>query len=131
MSNPVPAPYDFNSDQVFSAVRQTLTVVGALLLATLPADLMLLILGLVPMAASVIWSIWRNADNWQDMLFSAMRQAVLIVGALAVGRGWITDQMFQLMSGTIVAFMSSALSFWFYRNAPGPILPGTTIVDPE
>lgn len=131
MSNPVPAPYDFNSDQVFSMVRQTLTVLGAVLLATLPADLGNLVIALVPIVASVAWSLWRNTDNWRDMLFSGMRQAVLIVGAFAVGRGWVTDQMFQLMSGTVIAMLSSALSFWFYREAPGPLLPGTTIVDQE
>lgn len=124
-----PKLFDFNSDQVFSYARQFLSVAGAMLLIVLPQDITNVVIALVPMAVSVIWSMWRNADNMLDMLFSFMRQAVLIVGALAVARGWVSDQWFQFIAGTGMAAVSSMLSMWFYRAAPGPELPGTTIVD--
>lgn len=121
--------FDFNSDQVFSVVRQILTAAGALMLAVLPPDLMNLTIGIVPIVASVTFSLWRNADNARDMLFSGIRQILLALGAFAAGKGWITNEMVQWISGMGFAAISSMLSMWFYRDAPGPLLPGTTIVD--
>lgn len=121
--------FDFNSDQVFSSMRQVMTASGALLLAVLPADLTNLAIGIVPIVVSVLWSLWRNTDNISDMIFSGTRQVLLAVGAFAVGKGWISNDMLQWIAGTGFAAISSMLSMWFYRNAPGPLLPGTTIVD--
>ena len=122
---------NMNSDQVFSMVRQLMTVLSGILLGTLETNLQNLVVGLVPLVASVTWSLWRNLDNAYDLVFSGMRQAVLVVGAYAVAKGWIADSQVQYLAGTVFTVLSSAISFWFYGNAPGPLLPGTTIVDPH
>ena len=122
---------NMNSDQVFSMVRQLMTVLSGILLGALEMNLQNLVVGLVPLVASVTWSLWRNLDNAYDMVFSGMRQAVLIVGAYAVAKGWISDSQVQYLAGTVFTVLSSVVSFWFYRDAPGPNLPGTTIVSTD
>lgn len=119
------------SDQTFSLMRQIMTVLGAVLLGSLEPNLQNLVIGIVPVVVSVAWSIWRNVDNLYDMVFAGMRQAVLIVGAFAVAKGWISDQQVQYLAGAVLAIISSVTSMWFYRKAPGPNLPGTTVVDPK
>lgn len=122
---------NMNSDQVFSMVRQLMTVLSGVLLGALETNLQNLVIGLVPLVASVTWSLWRNLDNAYDMVFSGMRQAVLIVGAYAVAKGWISDSQVQYLAGTVFTVLSSVLSFWFYRDAPGPNLPGSTVVSTD
>lgn len=122
---------NMNSDQVFSMVRQLMTVLSGILLGALETNLQNLVVGLVPLVASVTWSLWRNLDNAYDMVFSGMRQAVLIVGAYAVAKGWISDSQVQYIAGTVFTVLSSVVSFWFYRDAPGPNLPGTTVVSTD
>lgn len=122
---------NMNSDQVFSMVRQLMTVLSGILLGALEMNLQNLVVGLVPLVASVTWSLWRNLDNAYDMVFSGMRQAVLIVGAYAVAKGWISDSQVQYLAGTVFTVLSSVLSFWFYRDAPGPNLPGSTVVSTD
>jgi hypothetical protein len=122
-------PGNLNSDQVFSVARQIMTVFGAVVLGSLETNLQTLIIGVIPISISVIWSLWRNVDNGRDMVFSGMRQALLMVGAYAAARGWLSDQQVQYFAGAAFTLISSVMSFWFYRDAPGPLLPGTTIVD--
>lgn len=118
-----------NSDQVFSMVRQMMTALSGVLLGSLEANLQNLVISLVPLAASVTWSLWRNLDNTYDLVFSAMRQAVLAVGAYAAAKGWLAASQVEYLAGAVFAVISSVMSFWFYRDAPGPLLPGTTITD--
>lgn len=121
-----------NSDQLFSLLRQILTALSAFAIAHgwYAEDVSQMILAGVPAAASFVWGLWANVDNAKDMVFSGMRNLLVAVGVFAAARGWITAETVQSLTGIMTAILSSVLSMWFYRNEPGPNLPGTTVVDP-
>ena len=125
-----PKDVDFNQDQIFSAARHVMAFVGAMWLANAGTDVTNLVVGVVPIAAAMIWALWRNVDNKLDMLVSGMRQIVTIASGFAVAKGWVTDEVSKYIGGTVVALLNGVLSQLFYQNAPGPKLAGTTIVEP-
>lgn len=131
MGTPAPAANSMNTDQVFALVRGLLTVVGATYLTAWGKDYQDLFVGSVPIVVSVIWALWRNTDNKLDMLSSGLRQLIYIASGFAVGRGWITSETAQYLAGVVLYVCTQVISQMFYRNAPGPALPGTTIVDPK
>jgi hypothetical protein len=130
MGTPATAPNSMNGDQVFALVRGLLTIVGSTYLAAYGQDVQGLVVGIVPIAVSVIWALWRNVDNKLDMLSSGLRQIIYIASGFAVGKGWVTDQTAQYIAGVVLYVCTQVISQMFYRDAPGPILAGTTIVDP-
>jgi hypothetical protein len=47
----------------------------------------------------------------------------------ASGRGWVSNETAQYLAGVVLFICTQTISQLFYRNAPGPALAGTTIVD--
>ena len=54
-----------------------------------------------------------NADQW----YSVIRQVLLAIGAVAVYKGWFSNDQLTTIVGAVATVVSSALSFIFHSNA--------------
>lgn len=121
-----------NSDQAFSFLNTAFTVLGTLLATNgaLSADLQQIIMGVVTTVATFGVAWWFNTGNLADQATSMLRKLLVVFGTYATARGWVTAEQVQSWTGPILTIGSLVWSWWFYRDAPGPNLPGTTIVGP-
>lgn len=120
-----------NSDQAFSFLNTVLTVLGTLLATNgaLSNDMQQLVMGAVTTLATFAVAWWFNAGNIADQATSALRKLLVVFGTYATARGWVTAEQVQSWSGPVMTVAAMVWSWWFYRDDPGPNLPGTTIVD--
>lgn len=120
-----------NSDQILSLSNYVLGFIAALLMGWgVGVDDTKFAVGLLACVLSFGLAIWMNAASVHDALFSIGRRVVMMIGAFLVAKGWLTDtQAVQAVNLTLTV-LPVFLSMWFYSDAPGPNLPGTTIVDP-
>jgi len=118
-----------NMDQMVSLGNHLLGFVAALLLSWgVAGDLVDLATGVFATIITVSVSIWMNADNAFDAVQSVMRKCLMMVGVFAAGRGWVSAETGTMLVGTIMGLLPVAWSMLFYRDAPGPNFPGTTVV---
>lgn len=61
-----------------------------------------------------------NADQW----YSVIRQVLLAVGAIAVFKGWVSNDTLTQIAGVIMSVVSSGLSMIFHSTS------GQSIVAP-
>jgi hypothetical protein len=118
-----------NRDQVFSLTNHVIGIMGTLLAAngSMTADMQQQILGLLTVISSTVISVWFNHGNILDQITSATRKVLVIIGTYAAAQGWITGDQVQAWSGPIMVAATLFWSQFFYRDEPGPDLPGTTI----
>jgi hypothetical protein len=118
-----------NRDQVFSLTNHVIGIMGTLLAAngSMSDDLQQQILGALTAVASTGISVWFNYGNLLDQVSSATRKVLVIIGTYAAAQGWITGDQVQAWSGPIMVAATLFWSQFFYRDEPGPDLPGTTI----
>lgn len=119
----------FNRDQAFSLTNHVIGIVGTLLAANgaMSEDIQQQILGALTAIASTGISIWFNAGNVLDQVSSATRKVLVIIGTYGTARGWITGDQVQAWSGPVMVAATLFWSQFFYRDEPGPDLPGTTV----
>lgn len=125
-------PANMNRDQAFSTLNHMIAIAGALLATNggLAEDTQQLIIGFVAAAGSLGLSAWFNVDNLADVATSTFRKVIMLGGTYAVGHGWVSNSTMEILAGILLMGATYAWSMFFYRNEPGPNLPGTTIVDP-
>jgi hypothetical protein len=121
--------FKFNRDQVFSLTNHVIGIVGVMLATNgaLSDDMVQQILGALTAVASTGISIWFNAGNVLDQVTSATRKVLVAIGTYAAAKGWVTGDQIAAWTGPILMAATILWSSFFYRDAPGPDLPGTTI----
>lgn len=121
-----------NRDQAFSLLNHAIGAAG-MLLATSGAfalDTQQLIIGIMACVGSLALSAWFNVDNLADLATSTFRKLIMLGGTYAVAHGIVDKQTMSVIAGFILQVATLAWAMFFYRDAPGPNLAGTTIVDP-
>ena len=121
--------FKFNRDQVLSLTNHVIGIVGVMLATNgaLSDDMVQQILGALTAVASTGISIWFNAGNVLDQVTSATRKVLVAIGTYAAAKGWVTGDQIAAWTGPILMAATILWSSFFYRDAPGPDLPGTTI----
>ena len=121
--------FKFNRDQVFSLTNHVIGIVGVMLAThgALSDAMVQQILGALTAVASTGISIWFNAGNVLDQVTSATRKVLVAIGTYAAAKGWVTGDQIAAWTGPILMAATILWSSFFYRDAPGPDLPGTTI----
>lgn len=121
--------FNLNRDQVFSLTNHFIGIAGVFLATNggLSADMQALILGALTATLSAIVSVWFNYGNLLDQVTSATRKVLMAVGAYSTAKGWISGDQVAAWSGPVLMAATLFWSQFFYRDAPGPDLPGTTI----
>lgn len=72
---------------------------------------------------------WMNSGSVTDLATSALRKVLTIALTFATARGWISGDIATTIAGMAATTLPVIWSAVFYGKAPGPSLPGTTIVD--
>lgn len=122
---------NMNGDQLLSLGNYALAALGALLMAWgVAGDELKLAQGTFAALASLAVAIWMNVGNLYDLILSVGRRLVMIVFAYATAKGWLTESVAATAVNFAGMILPVLLSQWFYRDKPGPNLPGTTIIDP-
>lgn len=118
-----------NSDQAFSLLNNAIAMVGTVLATNgaLSADVQQIIIGVVTTVGSFALAWWLNDGNILDQAHSAFRKLLFVFGTFATTRGWVTAEQVQAWSGPVLAIATVVWGQWFYRDAPGPNLIGTTV----
>ena len=121
-----------NKDQLLMLGNYALAGLGALLASWgTGADESKAIEGVIAIAMSFGLAAWMNlGGTWLDVGLSFARRLVFVLGAYGVAKGWVSETLANQIVQGLLALLPMALSFWHYSYAPGPDLPGTTIVDP-
>lgn len=121
--------FKFNRDQVFSLTNHMIGIVGVFLATNgaLSDDMILQVLGALTAIASTGISVWFNAGNVLDQVTSATRKVLVAIGTYAAAKGWVSGDQVAAWTGPILMAATIFWSQFFYRDAPGPDLPGTTI----
>ena len=120
-----------NIDQVMSLGNHAVGVLAAVLMAWgIGTDITNLVTGVFLAAFSFAVGVWMNGDNLFDSVQSIMRKVLAMVLAFAAVRGWIREDWIPAITTTLATSLPIIWSMLFYRDAPGPNFPGTTIVDP-
>lgn len=120
-----------NRDQAFSLLNHLIGAAGSLL-ATSGAfadDTQMLIIGMLAGTGSLILSVWFNVENLADVATSTFRKLIMLGGTYAVARGAISQSAMEVLAGIMLQGATIAWALFFYRDAPGPNLIGTTVVD--
>lgn len=121
-----------NIDQVMSFGNHLVGILAAIMLSFgVSGDIANLATGVFLAAFSFAVGVWMNGDNALDALQSAMRKALAMVLAFSASRGWLSAEYTPAILNTVATILPIVWSMLFYRNAPGPNFPGTTIVDPK
>jgi hypothetical protein len=121
--------FNLNRDQVFSLTNHFIGIAGVFLATSggMTADMQVLILGAITATMSAVISVWFNTGNLLDQVTSATRKVFMAVGSYATMKGWISGEQVASWSGPVLMAATLFWSQFFYRDAPGPDLPGTTI----
>ena len=121
-----------NRDQAFSLLNHMIAIAGTMLATQggLADDTQMLVVGILATVGSLGLSMWFNVDNLADMATSSFRKLIMIGGTYATARGYIDAEMMAKIAGPLLMGAMLVWSQFFYRDAPGPNLAGTTIVDP-
>ena len=119
-----------NGDQMLSLGNYLLAGLGALLMHWgVQGDELNLAQGLFAIVMSIGLGVWMNAGNTYDIVMSVARRTLMILGVYGVAKGWVSQDTALTIVNAVIGFLPVALSMWFYRDAPGPNLAGTTVVD--
>lgn len=119
-----------NGDQVLSLGNYALAGLGAALAGWgLGANETHLATGMFAIVMSFGIAIWMNGENLFDVVTSLMRRCLMVLGIFGVAKGWISETTAVTMVNSAMALLPVVWAMWFYRDEPGPNLPGTTIVD--
>lgn len=119
-----------NIDQVMSLGNHAVGILAAVMLSFgVAGDVSDLATGVFLAVFSFVVGIWMNGDNVLDALQSTMRKALAMVLAFAAARGWLSAEYTEAILNTVGTIIPIVWSLLFYRSAPGPNFPGTTIVD--
>lgn len=121
--------FKFNRDQAFSLTNHLIGIVGVFLATNgaLTDDMVQQIMGVLTSIASTGISVWFNSGNVLDQVTSATRKVLVAIGTYAAAKGWISGDQVAAWTGPILMAATIFWSQFFYRDAPGPDLPGTTI----
>lgn len=121
--------FKFNRDQVFSLTNHLIGIVGVFLATNgaLTDDMVQQIMGALTAIASTGISVWFNSGNVLDQVTSATRKVLVAIGTYAAAKGWVSGDQVAAWTGPILMAATIFWSQFFYRDAPGPDLPGTTI----
>lgn len=120
----------FNIDQVMSLGNHAVGILAAVMLSFgIAGDVADLATGVFLAVFSFAVGIWMNGDNVLDALQSTMRKALTMVLAFAAARGWLSAEYTEAILNTVATVLPIVWSMLFYRSAPGPNFPGTTVVD--
>lgn len=118
-----------NRDQVFALTNHFIGIAGIFLATSggLSADMQQVILGATASVLSAIVSVWFNYGNLLDQVTSATRKVLMAIGSYAAAKGAISGDQVAAWTGPVMMAATMFWSMFFYRTAPGPDLPGTTI----
>lgn len=118
-----------NRDQAFSLLNHAIAAAGMLLATNgaLAQDTQQLIIGIFASVGSLALSVWFNVDNLADIATSTFRKLIMLGGTYAVAHGAIDKQTMSILAGMILQGATIIWSMFFYRDAPGPNLLGTTV----
>lgn len=121
-----------NRDQAFSLLNHLIGAAGAVLATSgaFSEDTQMLIIGMLAGTGSLILSVWFNVENLADVATSTFRKLIMLGGTYAVAHGAISEHGMEIIAGVLLQGATLAWSMFFYRDAPGPNLLGTTVVDP-
>lgn len=121
--------FKFNRDQAFSLTNHLIGIVGVFLATNgaITDDMVQQIMGVLTSIASTGISVWFNSGNVLDQVTSATRKVLVAIGTYAAAKGWISGDQVAAWTGPILMAATIFWSQFFYRDAPGPDLPGTTI----
>ena len=121
--------FKFNRDQVFSLTNHLIGIVGVFLATNgaLTDDMVQQIMGVLTAIASTGISVWFNSGNVLDQVTSATRKVLVAIGTYAAAKGWVSGDQVAAWTGPILMAATIFWSQFFYRDAPGPDLPGTAI----
>lgn len=135
VTTPIPATkqwslFGINSDQWFSLGTSLLAFVGTVLAAHgVGSDVINVATGVLAVVIATGLSIWQNLGSWPDIAAAAVRKLLLVIGAFAVARGWLTNEQVAEYSGIAMTGLTMLWSMLHYSSAAGPNLVGTTILD--
>lgn len=88
--------------------------------------------GIVMAVVSFGIAFWQNsAGTTLDLVQSFLRRILTIILAFAATRGWLSGDVGSAVVNGFGTLFPIIWSVIFNRSAPGPSLPGTTVVDPQ
>ena len=124
-------PTFINSDVILSVANHILAFAAAWLIGQgWDTGTLDFVQGCAMAVISFAISWWQNSEGTVlDMVQSMLRRIMTLFSGFAVQRGWLTSETMAVLMQAAPALFAMLWSVAFNRSAPGPSLPGTTVID--